>query len=555
MVRRAYDLKRPLPYSLVEAAKPCAHQVKTWKEFTNFLLDLVAHGKSALVRRPGSTPFTRSFTSFIVSRCAWSRGRGKWASIAFSLGQLKRCFPALPDEMRREALDKHQELLGSAAEPFVEFPIVDRIIQQYFPVNWARKTSVKVYNAIPNTACIEGGSCRDYLASTGPKPARGCTPIPSSGQILAKRRYESIFDKLYMQRLQPLPTLKAVAVPDAGKFRIITIDSVSAKCLQPVQRALLSHLSRFPEFEFCTSTFQGELPPKWGKMAKGEKLLSVDYSNATDGVDGSFMSNLMERIIDRSGSFELLALREQAVQETTLGRRISNDLCSFWQRRGTLMGSLVSFPLLCLWNASIIREAGMKKFIVCGDDALAYATNTQKKRWADYSAKLGLVQSPGKTFHSRKFGTFCSKVVGTHHLNAGRILAPMSGENYNRTPKQFRHVYKRYCFYPHGEFRSLYGPREIGGLGGEVDDIDVPSRRALRKAQAHLARQGTKYQLGMLDMQDENHAGIYTTAWSACDPTPQRLTPRLRKGGSLDYRSKPIRWFTRWDRKSRSRRF
>nr|QVG74773.1 RNA-dependent RNA polymerase [Riboviria sp.] len=127
---------------------------------------------------------------------------------------------------------------------------------------------------------------------------------------------------------------------------------------------IFAHLAKDPRFRYCTESPEDErFIPELQRMLRSSpgRFLSVDYTSATDGVDGSFMAALMERILMRSGDWTLKSLCHIAVREMMMGRDLLYpDRSVEKQRRGTLMGSLLSFPILCLWNESILRRTGWR---------------------------------------------------------------------------------------------------------------------------------------------------------------------------------------------------
>jgi hypothetical protein len=112
-----------------------------------------------------------------------------------------------------------------------------------------------------------------------------------------------------------------------------------------------------------------------------------------------------------------------------LSGRISDDGDSYLtgcsgvhqQVWGQLMGSPVSFPLLCIINAAITRysmEVAFgktilltdKAFLVNGDDVIFTIPDGQYDVWVKNVTSAGLSPSPGKNFVSRRYGVINSQV-------------------------------------------------------------------------------------------------------------------------------------------------
>jgi len=84
---------------------------------------------------------------------------------------------------------------------------------------------------------------------------------------------------------------------------------------------------------------------------------------------------------------------------------------SVMQGNGQLMGENLSFPILCLANATIISLALQPSefkpedldFLVNGDDGLFRGGEEEYKRWSQYSSQVGLAPSMGKVYKSDQF--------------------------------------------------------------------------------------------------------------------------------------------------------
>lgn len=556
--------------------KGTAQLISDWSDLANQLA-LIVSVPRGVTHPPHRCPkntgiLTNSSLRTLFSWCCEKTGglRRRAERIVCSMLQLKRSFPELPESMAVDALKKHRQLICSVpTKIFGELPydIVDDILESYFPRGWAKRLNVfpretlwsstqsrrlEVLSSLKNRATLDGHTVRN--------PSGSCevdypTLMRSSAFPMLKYFSEREYDRWYQEATsdQMVYDVKACAVPDAGKFRIITKSDRRVKVLQPLQRALHSHLGTFPEFRFTAeqvdvNTF-GALTGL--KCRPGERFLSVDYTSATDSVHGEWMSSLIERILDRSGVLELQALSKIAVGELALGRRIiyahplaplGSEIHDF-QRRGSLMGSLLSFPLLCLWNASILRRSlGHDRFVVNGDDALACASEAAYGDWRRYAQQIGVSPSPGKVYWSEGLVTFCSQYWRTHRgvlrpipwVPVSLMFAEMDGERYNRIPDIHKPFYKRFCSYNRNEWRPLLGPRPLGGLGGHASP-QVPFRHrdisALKRANCSLQGQATvpvhvARALG-LDVQPDggmNNAASWLRPSAV--PPPNRVVPR-----------------------------
>jgi hypothetical protein len=133
-----------------------------------------------------------------------------------------------------------------------------------------------------------------------------------------------------------------------GKHRVVTMQSARVKrVLSPVHNALYDHIS---SFEWCVRGDVGSehLAPIVDDRRPGESFISGDYAAATDGIylpavrtvigvlaeDPSLTENERKVLL---GSFENLRWRSRSGRQYPI-------------MRGSMMGNLVSFPLLCLLN-------------------------------------------------------------------------------------------------------------------------------------------------------------------------------------------------------------
>jgi hypothetical protein len=398
-----------------------------------------------------------------------------------SLLQLKRAFPPLDKDEIREALIRHSKI--GVGMQCLHDP-VNWIVENYFPIGWAGRHSWLMRCSINNKSCLEGSTVLnpDNLALSdfdSLEIQRG------AGTILLRDRVKKVWHDSTKGSVSTC--VKAVGVQDAGKIRVITKGSRLLKNLQPLQLALHSHLKTYPEFALIGRPIKPLGPLETcdldilGPSHLGE-VLSVDYTNATDDVDGSFQSRLIVEIINRSGSKELEDLLETARRECSLGRRIHYKDRSVIQRKGTLMGSLLSFPLLCLTNAYIIRCATKNPFLVNGDDAAFRCRRDEREVWETTASELGMKPSPGKVYHSDRFITLCSryftfrggKFREVDFTPVSLYLAPMSGSSWNAIPVRYQNLalYKFLSKKPIGDCRNLIGPVCFGGMGGELPPSD-----------------------------------------------------------------------------------
>jgi hypothetical protein len=117
------------------------------------------------------------------------------------------------------------------------------------------------------------------------------------------------------------------------------------------------------------------------------------------------------------------------------------------QLRGQLMGNLLSFPLLCLYNFCAFKYFVRRKvpLKINGDDIVFKATDHEYACWKDGLEKVGLRLSAGKTFVHRRFFSINSTYFWAHAkrveelgvMRLGMLAVPDSCENLGKTHNVF----------------------------------------------------------------------------------------------------------------------
>ncbi|APG77010.1 RNA-dependent RNA polymerase [Beihai narna-like virus 19] len=208
------------------------------------------------------------------------------------------------------------------------------------------------------------------------------------------------------------PVVEAVAIPEPLKVRMITKAEADTKVLQPFQKALFRYLGSKPQF-----TLTHGVPPKdvfsrkleWiyrieGEIRRildenpGEDLLwlSGDYTAATDNFPMSVTTALIEGILSEIDHEPTKSWVRYECSSHTIRYPDSIGV----QTSGQLMGSLISFPLLCFLNDFIVSRSGFKpgSYLINGDDVVARGLPASIQQWRTDAPKVGLSLSLGKNF-------------------------------------------------------------------------------------------------------------------------------------------------------------
>jgi hypothetical protein len=93
------------------------------------------------------------------------------------------------------------------------------------------------------------------------------------------------------------------------------------------------------------------------------------------------------------------------------------------QKNGQLMGSLLSFPLLCLLNDCTAKSLNLKpnQYLINGDDILMRTKPINYSGWKFYVQNFGLKLSIGKNYIHPEYGTVNSQLIkGGQVLTSGK---------------------------------------------------------------------------------------------------------------------------------------
>lgn len=199
------------------------------------------------------------------------------------------------------------------------------------------------------------------------------------------------------------------------KVRTITAGRGDLFCLKPLQRAMWLALGEFPQYILTHGT--QNLVPAISRIYEQSKpddvWISGDYSAATDSVDLLASQAMMEGILE---SIDHEPTKRWAMKELSphlIFYPRNSGLPPVLQKSGQLMGSFLSFPLLCLLNNATAKFAGLKptQYLINGDDILMRAPASLYPLWKERVDEFGLELSLGKNYVSKRFGTINSQLI------------------------------------------------------------------------------------------------------------------------------------------------
>jgi hypothetical protein len=232
----------------------------------------------------------------------------------------------------------------------------------------------------------------------------------SHGVIIDTRKVLSSVAKTIINN--PNLSCQIQAVIEPLKVRVISKgDALPYYLMHPIQKALHSSMRKMDCFRLIGQPFSATMLYDLALRSEDYfKWFSVDYSAATDGLSWQYTKQILGYLI--SG----LPADERRIAMAVLGPHKlyypngSDRVFRGIQRNGQLMGSILSFPILCLANLGVYLlntqtfQSGwsdsdrLNHVLVNGDDMLYCAPENYWETHKEISSKVGLKMSPGKAY-------------------------------------------------------------------------------------------------------------------------------------------------------------
>jgi hypothetical protein len=210
-----------------------------------------------------------------------------------------------------------------------------------------------------------------------------------------------------------LPRVKAHAIPEPLKVRMITKGEAQNWLLKPLQRAMHSALKDFPCFRLTSGQcILNNFKPVNSNMF----FISGDYSAATDNLNMDIMATVVDELIQVLPAWLIpYVLRESGPH--IIEYPSHSNLDPVLQTNGQLMGSLLSFPILCVANAATYglainnEDLTTLPCLINGDDIAFRDYKKVIRRWKKFATSMGLQPSVGKNYMARDWFTINSQLV------------------------------------------------------------------------------------------------------------------------------------------------
>lgn len=294
-------------------------------------------------------------------------------------------------------------------------------------------------------------------------------------------RFATLYGRILTAAVSEVPSVEVLGLAEAQKVRVITKGPpLLNTALRPLQRFLWEQLKDHPCFSLVGRPIDWTyVQARLGvKLRDDEKYLSGDLQDATTNFHGWVSEAVGDAIADRLGLTEeerVLLLRGLTGHVFPTGR----------QRTGQLMGSVISFPILCIANAAFTRyaleQASGRHYslrdapmFINGDDMACRTTELGYRMWQRLMAFMGPPESMGKTFFTREFveansTLFLRRDEPLEHEDwssvIGSIRAGLTPAVARVGPQFFEQVYSV-------NMGLFYGQKRSGGTVGLADFTD-----------------------------------------------------------------------------------
>lgn len=222
--------------------------------------------------------------------------------------------------------------------------------------------------------------------------------------------FRTYWHRLLVRAVERPNLVEPVGLAEALKVRVITkSDPIRQTVLRSLWKKMHTVLRQHPTFILLDRPETEEIVNEriGDELLPNQLYLSGDYEAATDNLH----SWVSETVADEIASIWNLGPEEHKLFREGLTGHIYGDKP---QRRGQLMGSVVSFPVLCVANAAMSRwsmELAERRLmllrdsplLINGDDVGLRAHKRVYGYWQKITSFGGLHESLGKTYATRQF--------------------------------------------------------------------------------------------------------------------------------------------------------
>jgi len=306
--------------------------------------------------------------------------------------------------------------------------------------------------------------------------------------------------------MQEMPA-ELVGLKEPFKVRVISKGPAKPYYLSRyLQKFLWKVMKQNPSMRLIGEPISADLlSDRLGGLQKGEVWVSGDYQSATDFLHPVLCESAINAIVQCSGLTSGWAeLFRKALTGHTIYRKDEDIKARLGpQRWGQLMGSPLSFPILCLINAAITRRVmevserrvmtlAESRLVVNGDDIGFPIKEEDYDMWSYATRKGGLVKSVGKNYTSRDFIVLNSMMYhySTFQIRLFDEVSLRFGQSEHKVwdPVPFLNGALLFGLKPKGDFDQGANVGAIDLLPGVDTSLQARQRTMLEQARGYFDR-------------------------------------------------------------------
>jgi len=371
----------------------------------------------------------RSWNEIFLRQSEFSSNATKCSDLAKDVKFFLQNCPS-DDESERMAFQSIKKLLPSSCR-CMERQLIDKVadsLQQpprvlpkgylHFARTEAKKFFYKGWDRSYPSHCL-----------TTTPPIKSCIEQPSSagGSLALEGDYIKYLD--IVQGLSELEEERVEAelmvIQSAGKPRPLTKFSAEQLMIKPLHKAMYDRISGAPWL--LRGNVTPELLTRAGFEEKRGLLTSGDYASATDNLSIEVAEVILQAAEENAVFVPKSVWARAHATLRPLAYYAEGPPCNRTRvfeldvTNGQMMGSYLSFPLLCFQNflgfswARSKARIGRLPLLINGDDILFQSDIDFSSRWMNVVSELGLEVEKSKTSVSSTFGTINSTLLVWHN--------------------------------------------------------------------------------------------------------------------------------------------
>lgn len=498
-------------------------------------LRIESEGNNCLLKNPTPLLFEGAVRRWLKNRLVSLSDKNQ--HLFWSLAQIKRCADVVPSLFIQKGLEKHRAAMArpsGGVEPEFKSLMKEKFCQIIKGLVFDEIDKVHEYTS---SACWESsvkyGGGKSHLlyqfvslGYTNNDELIQMSYHPRSG--VSEMHGFITMDLSDMIRECSLDTCQAKVYPVCEPLKVRNITKSNAlpyAIVKGFQLDLHRHMRNKFQFQLIGESLNQRHIEDLVARSPSGIFASGDFSAATDNVKIEFTKMFHELCLtyldgcrpETSGKF--LGILRNVLYEHDIHYPRNGEyevLDPIRQQNGQLMGSVLSFTVLCAINLAAywvsvepdVLNIKDLNVLINGDDILFRTTQEKYDTWLRNVTKAGLTPSPGKNFFHGSYCTINSEMFSIHrnivtHIpfhNVGMLLGQSKVARSSKKSKPVHCLHSdavsgafnqsranaRFLYYnreklvkcsraPDGTQLNYYLPRELGGLGMKLNNLSYIS--------------------------------------------------------------------------------